>query len=156
MTDEANAFLMSGGAGRSASFEKEKDRVWGVIMGYAVRQQTEYQTRKPMFWPDGNPMNELVVTLLTDDRVDDEDDGLRKVYVKGQMQQAVQKAVIAAGETGLSEGGRLLVQFVSTAVPRQRGMNGAKQYFAKYEPPVVSTPLDDGTPPPIDPDDLPF
>lgn len=152
MTTEANAFLMGGGGGRSATFENVDDRVWGVIMAADVRQQTKFQTNEPMVWNDGRPRMQLVVTLLTELRDDDEDDGLRKLYVRGQMQQAVQKAVIKAGAPGIAEGGRLLVQFVGVDEPKQKGMNGAKRYFAKYEPPVVSVAAGDDD----EPDALPF
>jgi hypothetical protein len=138
MTNYANpnAFLMGGGA-KSAKFENEGDKVVGTITSMEVRQQTDIKTGAPLTWPNDDPMMQLVVTLNTDERDDEEDDGARTLYIKGQMKKAVQDAVRKSGARGLAEGGRLGVKFISTAAPKQRGFNGAKQYAAQYEAPVV-------------------
>lgn len=133
---DPNAFLMGGGA-KSAKFDAEGDKVVGTILDMQVKQQTDIKDGTPLVWPDGNPKMQLVVTLQTDARDDDDDDGQRTLYIKGQMQRAVQDAVRKAGARGLAEGGRLGVKFVETAAPTQRGFNGAKQYAAQYEAPVV-------------------
>ena len=151
MTTDADSFLMGAG-GRSAKFEKVNDRVWGIIMDSQLRQQIDLDTGKPATWDDGNPKMQLVVTLLTELHDDDDDDGLRKVYVKGQMQKAVGDAVRKVGAKGLRDGGKLFVQYTGDAEPTKRGFNGAKQYFAKYEAPVQETIV----PQEADPDDVPF
>jgi hypothetical protein len=145
---DPNAFLMGGGA-KSAKFDNEGDKVVGTILDMQVKQQTDIKTGSPRTWDNGDPMMQLVVTLQTDARDDEDDDGQRTLYVKGQMQRAVQDAVRKAGARGLAEGGRLGVKFVSTAEPKQRGFNGAKQYAAQYEAPVVQVSADYG-------DDEPF
>jgi len=145
---DPNAFLMGGGA-KSAKFEAEGDKVVGTILSMEVKQQTDIKTGTPRTWDNGDPMMQLVVTLHTDERDDEDDDGNRTLYIKGQMQKAVQDAVRKSGARGLAEGGRLGVKFVSTAEPKQRGFNGAKQYAAQYEAPVVQVGADYG-------DDEPF
>lgn len=136
MTDiDPNAFLMGSG-GRSAKFENVGDTVVGYIQHTEVRQQTDIKTGAVKTWDNGDPMMQLVVTLETEARDDDDDDGVRSIYVKGQMQKAVADAVRKAGARGLAIGGKLGVKWVSTAEPKQRGFNGAKQYTAKYEPPT--------------------
>src|ERR1051325_420828 len=134
MTTDADSFLMGAG-GRSASFKNHGDQVWGVVMNAEMRQQINMDTNKLDFWEDGNPKMQLVVTLLTEEHADDDDDGLRKVYIRGQMQKAVADAVRKAGERGIREGGRLFVRYVDDAEPTRKGFSGAKQYFAKYEAP---------------------
>lgn len=152
---DQNAFLMGrrrraqGGGAKSAKFDNEGDKVVGTILDMQVKQQTDIKTGELATWPDGNPKMQLVVTIQTDARDDEDDDGQRTVYVKGQMQRAVQDAVRKAGARGLAEGGRLGVKFVSTAAPAQKGFNGAKQYAAQYEAPVVQVGEDYG-------DDEPF
>ena len=133
---DPNAFLMGTG-GRSAKFEAEGDVAVGYITHYEMRQQTDIKTGAPKTWDDGNPMMQLVVTIDTETREDEDDDGVRTVYIKGQMQKAVSDAIRKAGEHGLGIGGKLGIKYVSTAAPKQRGFNGAKQYSAKYEPPTV-------------------
>lgn len=151
MTMDPDAFLMGAG-GRSVSFKTVNDQVWGVVMNSQMRQQIDLDSQRPAFWDDGNPKMQLVITLLTEEREDDEDDGLRKVYVKGQMQKAIGDAVRKAKAPGIRDGGRLLVRYLGDAEPTRRGYNGAKQFFAKYEPPAVTVPSDDEE----EPSDLPF
>ena len=161
MTTDPNAFLMGSG-GRSAKFEQHQDEVDGLVVSSELRQQTKYGSNEPMTWDDGNPRMQMVVTLrVTGDALDDDDDLLRKVYVRGQMQLAVKDAVVKAGEAGLDIGGRLFVRYVSDAEPAKPGLNGAKQFFAKYAPPDRSVAVPDDQEsyaevPPIDDDDLPF
>lgn len=159
---DPNSFLMGAG-GKSAVFKNHDDQVWGRIVHFELRQQTDFDSGAPLVWDDGNPRMQLAVTLQTNDRDDDDDDGLRNIYVKGQMQKALAGAVVKAGATGIAEGGQVLVRYTSDAEPRRSGMSGAKQYFVKYEPPVYAI-EDDGNgeslphneEPPIDEDDLPF
>ena len=162
MTTQAadpNAFLMGSG-GRSAKFEQHKDEVDGTIVSTEMRQQTDFKSGKPKFWDDGNAMMQLVVTLkIEGPGVDDEDDLLRKLYVKSQMQAAVKDAVLEVGEDGLANGGRLFVRYVSDKDPTGPGLSGAKQYIAKYQAPTTPVAVDqpDGDePPPFDDSDLPF
>ncbi len=154
--DAANAFLMGSG-GRSAEFKQHGDEVDGIVVSAEPRQQTDYTTNAPKEWEDGNPMMQLVVTLQTSgEPIDDEDDLLRKVYVKAQMTVAVRDAVKKAGENGLANGGRLAVRYVGDAEPKREGMSGAKQYVAKYAPPTGPVPADpeqyDEPPPQTDED----
>ena len=150
---DANQLIMGTGA-RSAAFKDHGDRVWGTIMSAVVKQQTDFTTQKPKFYDDGDPMLHVIITLLTDLSEDDEDDGMRAVYAKGQMLKAIRNAVSKAGAKGIAEGGRLVVQYTGDAEPKQKGMSGAKQYFAKYEPPTSPVELSDE--PDIDDDLLPF
>ena len=155
--DAANAFLMGAG-GRSAEFKEHGDDVDGIVISAEPRQQTDFATKEPKVWKDGNPMMQLVVTLkISGPAVDEEDDLIRKLYVKSQMTQAVKNAVLEAGQNGIANGGRLFVRYVGDAESSGPGMSGAKQYIAKYAPPTVPVPdgepVDDREPPP---DDLPF
>lgn len=154
MTTDANGLLMGTG-GRSAKFEKEGAVVVGLVMRMETRQRTEIGSGKPLTWPDGNPQMQLVVTLETETREDDDDDGLRNLYIAipSAMQKAVADAIRRSGERGLANGGKLGVKFTKTDAPKQRGFNGQKQYTAKYEPPVYGVD-EDG--PPEDANDLPF
>ena len=159
MTQDPNDFLMGAG-GKSAEFKKHDDQCWGTIVRYAMRQQTSFESGEPLVWDDGEPRMQMVLTVQTDEQDDDEDDGLRKLYVKGQMQQALAGAVLKAGATGVTEGGRVLVRYISDAEPKRQGMSGAKQYFAKYEAPTQAVPVDGDSygeePPEPDDSSLPF
>ena len=138
--DESNSVLM-GSAGRSAQFKEHNDQTWGVIVHSEVRQQSKFETGELLFFDDGMPRMQVIITLQTEEHLDDDDDGLRKLYVRGQMIKAVQAAVLKTGQRGIATGGKLLVRYMSDAEPKRKGMSGAKQYFAKYEAPVQTTEL---------------
>lgn len=141
MTDTVNDFLLGGGAA-SAKFPTIGTVVKGTITQTDVTQQTDFSTGALKFWDDAKtqPMMQVVVTLKTDERdpTDDSDEGLRKLYVKGQMQAAVREALRAA-QAKLEVGGTLAVQYTSDKPAEKRGHNPAKQYTAQYKPPSAGT-----------------
>lgn len=136
MSTAADQFLM-GGSVTSAKFESINDSVTGTIVEEPeVRQQTDLDTGLPKTWPDGRPMMQLVVTLQTELHEDADDDGLRRVYVKGKsLTEAVRDAVRKAGAKGLEVGGRLQVVYVGDGEVKKRGFNPPKLYLAQYARP---------------------
>lgn len=142
-TTDANAFLM-GGSGARAAFTAETPLntvVGGTIVDTTQRQQTDFQTKAPKCWDNGDPMMQLVVTIATDLREDSEDDGQRAFYLKGgskrenTTQGAVARAVREAGASGLEIGGKLEMACVGTE-PSTRG-NPRKLWSARYAKPTV-------------------
>lgn len=133
MSDDVNDFLQGGG-GVSAKFPTIGTVVKGTVVRSVRGQQTEFGTGKPLFWDDGKPREQVIITLATDehDASQPDDDGQRNLYVKGQMQKAVGEALKQAGAT-LEVGGVLAVQYVGD-LPSDRG-NPAKQYRAQYQVP---------------------
>ena len=141
MTNDPNSFLMGSG-GRSATFPAIGTQYDGFITSYELRQQTDFKSGKPMTWDDGNPRMQLVVTLRTELKDDDDDDGMRTLYIKGQMQKAVRDAVSKAGAKGITHDGRLFVRFISEGEAPGKGLNAPKNYIVKYAPPVQAVPAD--------------
>jgi hypothetical protein len=137
MTNEAaNKFLMGGG-GKSAAFKQKGDAITGVIISMEERQQTDFDSGKPLEWDDGKPKMQLVISLLTEESVDEDDDGMRRLYVKGNLQRAIREAVIKSGKRTVSDGAMLTVTYTGDDVPTRKGMSGAKKYAAVYEPGIV-------------------
>jgi hypothetical protein len=136
MSYDPNDLLMGSGI-PAAVFPNRGDIVKGTIARITATQQTDFQTKAPLFYEDGNPRMQIVVTLRTDLRDPEitHDDGQRKLYVKGQMQQAIRAAVIAAEAEGLEDGGTLAVQWADEKAPERRGNNPQKIYVAQYRPP---------------------
>lgn len=140
MSNDANSWLLGGGVA-SAKFDHHGDQIKGVITEEPdLRQQTDFDSGQPKFWDDGKPMMQLVVTLSTDQRdpSNSEDDGTRRLYVKGKLQQAVASAIRKAGAKGLEVGGTLTVTYIGDDEPKRRGMSGAKLYTADYVPAAAS------------------
>lgn len=147
MLDEISDFL-TGGGGKSARFDTIGDTIVGTVVDAKVTQQTEFGTDEPKFWPNGDPMNQIVITLATDDRdpTDPEDDGHRNLYVKGSkkpesksMTAALIAALRNAGATNLERGGTLACKYVSDGTPPKPGFNPPKQYQMQYRAPALDT-----------------
>lgn len=131
----ADDFLMGGGGAPTAKFPTPGTAVGGRITEKpTVEQQRDISTGDKKFWSDGNPMMQLVVTVQTEERDPqiEEDDGRRRLFIKGQMKNAVADAVRAAGGRGLEVGGILTVTYSHDGTASQRGFNPPKQYAATY------------------------
>lgn len=154
MSDDANEFLMGGGA-RAFKFDSMGDTVRGTIVSMTKRQQTSLDDNKPMYWDNGDPRMMLVIVLETDERDgdDDSDEGYRSVYVRGgnytvgkgegsDMRKAISDAVRRSGAKGIEDGGTLTVQWSGESVPK-RGFSAAKLYKASYKAPVSMIDMDE-------------
>jgi hypothetical protein len=140
--DDVNSFLMGSESVPSASFLTKGTKHEGEILDLKVRQQLDIDTRKPLFWDNGDPKMQVVVTIQTDEFDDEieDDDGRRRLYVKYKMKDAIADAVRAAKEErpdieGLEVGGWLSVEFIKQDKPTKRGKSGVKHFEAVYEPP---------------------
>jgi hypothetical protein len=135
--DAANEFLLAAGV-TSAKFETPGTTVTGTICRQPeVQQQREIDTGRPKFWDDGKPRQQIVIHLQTtsrDPEVED-DDGIRALYVRGNMLRAVREAVRKAG-TGLEVGGVLAVTYSGDGERKAAGFNPPKLYTAVYTPAV--------------------
>lgn len=154
MNQDVNALLM-GGSGRSAKFETLGATVVGFVQHVDKRQQTAIGSGEPLVWPDGNPRNQLVIQLQTEERDGDDDDGIRNLYVPipSAMRSAIADAIRRAGAKGIETGMKLGVKFTGQEPPKVKGFSPQKLYTAKVEVPVQSVSLDEmGAP---DEDDAP-
>jgi hypothetical protein len=88
----------------------------------------------------------VVIVLQTTLRNDEEDDGLRSIYLRGGNYEiasgkgsssaaAVREAVKRAGKPGPEIGGKLALKWTGLA-PKKGGFSPAKLYTAAYEPPA--------------------
>lgn len=135
--DDANS-LLSGGS-PVAKFPEIGTVVRGTVIDATTSQQTDIEN-KPKYFDNGDPMMQVVVTLQTDERDPEisEDDGTRRLFVKGQMLNAVRTALRTAGAK-LETGGRLAVQYTADKPSERRGYSPTKIYVAQYQPPKPGT-----------------
>jgi hypothetical protein len=132
----ADDFLMGGGV-TSAKFPALGSTVAGRITEKpTVEQQKDFSTGAPKFWDDGSPQMQLVVTLATAERdpAVPDDDGARRLYVKGQMKTAVAQAVRSSGARGLEVGGTLSVTYTANGEQKNPRFNPPKNFTASYTP----------------------
>ncbi|QFG08456.1 hypothetical protein SEA_GUANICA15_70 [Mycobacterium phage Guanica15] len=137
MSNDSYDFLGGGGV-PSGKFGSHGDTVGGPIaVEPEQRQQTDYKTGEGLTWKDGSPRMQLVVTVQTDlrDPEVEDDDGKRRLFVKGEMRKAVQKAVIAAGARGLDVGGELYVTYTGDG-EKKGNLDPPKLYSATYTKPA--------------------
>lgn len=136
MSNDSYDFLAGGGA-PSAKFKSYGDTVGGVVLDEPTQQQQRnLESGELETWPDGNPKMQLVVTVQTDlrDPAVEDDDGKRRIFIKGQMRNAVQQAVIAAGARGIDKGGELHVTYTGDG-ERKGHLTPPKLYAARYVKP---------------------
>ena len=152
MSDDVNDFLM-GGSGKAFEFGAIGDRVSGEITDMKKQQQTDFQTGAPVFWNNGEPKMMLKISLKTEFQEDENDDGIRNVYLRGgnftalkgkgtASLVAVKDAVKRSGKP-IEVGGILTLEFSGEGPAPAKGMNPAKLYTASYKPPTYSVDMDD-------------
>ena len=129
--------ILGGRGGRTAAFKEHGDSVEGEIVRYDQFQRRDIKTKEPLSWPDGNPKMNIVITVQTVIIEDDDDDGMRNIYINvpSQPLAALRQALMKARAKGIAEGGYLTATFVSTDKPSGPGMSGQKQFAFEYEAP---------------------
>ncbi len=143
MSNEIDQFLLGGG-GSSARFETVGDTVTGTVLSAEVKDQTDLATGAVLKWDNGDVRKQLVVRLQTTQHDDEDDDGVRAVYVKGSkkagsrsLHDAVASAVRLAGAKSLEVGGTLTVTYTGEEPSATRGFNPRKLYSASYVAPAA-------------------
>lgn len=134
--------LLSGPRQPIAKFDKIGDKVTGTLVDAEVAPVTsptgETQTDK-----NGNPKQQIIYTLQTDERDPEieDDDGKRRVFAKWAIQKAISTCLSDAGlaRVGLQEGGMLTITHTGTTKASQRGYSDIKLYEASYSPPPPRT-----------------
>lgn len=135
--DEANAILMGGDRTKSCSFDGPPGITWSgvVISPPKVVEQTDPATREVKRWPNGDAKKSIVVTLQTEVRDDDEDDGRRGLWLKFKSQAAVAEAVRAAGVNKIEVGGFITITYYADEPKKPGQLKAVKLYKATYTPP---------------------
>lgn len=135
--DDVNDFLEQGGI-PGAPFENVGDSWTGQIVRAAKVQSRDFETRELQTWDDGSPKYELQVDIQTDQRNPDisGDDGIRRLYVRSNMLQAIRQA-LRAKRARLEPGGTVTVTYTGNGTPTRRGAKPPKLYDAEFTPGTV-------------------
>lgn len=102
---------------------------------YAPGQEND---KELLFWDKEKlkPQLQMVVKIQTDHKIDEEDDGIRALYISGQLRAETQKAVAAAGVKKLDVGGHIWVQFIEQTIDPDT-LYKKNNSRVKYEAPVA-------------------
>lgn len=146
--------LLGGRATPSASFKGQFPVLWeGVVEEATKKPAFEYDPSKPnnrgaqKFWPDGNPVENVWVTLQTNVRTDQDDDGRRVLVLDSKNKlEAVQAAVRESGAS-FAKGGRLSIEWYGNDPQGKNPDNPPKLYRARYQGPTLDATLGGQAPP---------
>lgn len=124
-------------SGRSA-FNKDSaigETVSGPIISADQRQMTDYVTKTPETWDNGDPKMQAVITIKTDQTVDEHDDGNRSIYIKtwGLDKNALIQAVRDAGFTDVNSALATGNIFTATFTGTQPSKYGSDQKIYSYQ-----------------------
>lgn len=140
----ANAFL-SGGA-PTQKFPREGFEWGGTIESWEMAQQTNMETGDLLFWNDGKPRLQLIMHMQGEPTgitwetnaykqvALPDDDGSRRLFVKGGLQKAVSKAMRDAKVKELEVGAHLKITRTRDLPPVKKGQNGAHTFSAIWTP----------------------
>ena len=123
------------GGGKSVKFPNIGDEMEGIVTTvHEPEEQTDFDTGQPI-----PGKLQIRIELQTDDRDPDVegDDGKRTLYVKGWMIGAIREALQKCGVDEPEEGGKLWVRYVGDGPSRRPGLQGPKQYEARYTKPGI-------------------
>lgn len=143
--EDASGFFTGGSGSPGLGFPQGEFQVWkgGIFTGQISRKQTtDINTRKPVFWEgSGNPMEDVVVELLTDMRDGNNplDDGRRRLFVtQKDTNQADSMATVVkeATSNGFHRGGQL---WLCKTGQRRGERNMRSTWAAQYYPPTPET-----------------
>lgn len=128
-----------GGGAPGISWEKVGQQVEGEVLAIDQKQDTDFTTKAPVFWPDGRPKMVPIFTIQTSIRDSDEDDGIRAIWARAGIFTAIRKALQEAFKPGKPSdeaviGGHLKVRFNATEPAKG---SPRKLFIAKFTRPVV-------------------
>lgn len=147
---------LNGGGGAPAHFKKGDQigkSLTGKILKLEVRQERDFKDKKPKFYDDGNPIEQLVITLQTAyrDPEDQHDDGQRRTFIKNRQKGDVREATAVGGSPeGLEIGGILTQTFVGMDPAPEKGLNESRRFEFTYIS-AANVLLASGSPSPVTP-----
>lgn len=114
MTQSMEGFLLGGTKIPSLKYDSDAktEHTLTITDEPELRQQTDFDSGEPLTFSNGDPRMQLVVTGTVDEseRIDPEDELLRREYIKGEKQKAVGAALREAGAKTLEVGGKLWIK----------------------------------------------
>jgi hypothetical protein len=134
------------GGGATISWDDRKGYVKGTprggqILDKKITNQTKLGTNEIMRWDNGEPRKQMELTLQTSERADPQDDGKRRLFIKGDLPRAAREAMKAVGATDLVVGGWFYAAWVSDKKATRAGHNDQKVFNAVYAPPGSPDPM---------------
>lgn len=138
MTIDSLEGFLSGGGAPSAKFTDVGATVKGTVTSFEMGQATDFDG-KPMVWPSGDPVRQLVLTLATDecDTTKEDDDGTRRLFIResSNRQRALREALKQAGAKTIEVGATFAMKYTGDGERTKPGLNPPKLFVAQYKAP---------------------
>jgi hypothetical protein len=139
---------------KSVSWDVEPPfTVEGLIIKQEMAQQTDFDSKKPLYWEDGRPRKKVIITLQTKEADDENDDGLRTIHARipSALFNSIRDAVREAGlKTLPAEGTHILSTTYTQDGPQTPAERKAKRNPPKeYESLILPAADDASSEPPI-------
>ena len=146
---DVNEFLMGGS--KSVKFPTIGTSVVGRIIEPEPKKIAVLnpKTMKPETWDNGQEKEQIVVNLQTTERDPEleNDDGQRRLFLKGNLQKAVAAAVRSSGAKGLAIGGVIKATYTGDGIKPSATLNAPKEFKAVYKPPApTEVPVEEKAP----------
>lgn len=133
--------LFNSGGGAKIHFNRHSqigDSLEGTVISSTVQQATDIDTRELKFYPDGNPVTDLVLTVKSNlrDRSIEDDDGSRRFFMRwaGPNVAALKAATNKAGDKFVREGSWIRIT-VTGFGPTSGAKQPPKEYSFEYRQP---------------------
>ena len=144
-----NDLLGGGKSVKSASFKGQFPIRWeGELLDCVENLAYEYDPSKPgnkgaqKFWPDGNPVKYLWLTVQTQVREDQDDDGRRVIVLDSKNKADAVKAAVAESGADFAKGGRLVIEWYGNDTANAKNPdNPPKLYRALWTGPTFNSAL---------------
>ncbi len=126
--------LFNGGAGAPVfKFINVGDNLAGTIVDIDKRQRRNYETEELEFWPNGTPIEDVIVT------VKDANGDEHRAFVKGAMFIAMRDALRNAGARIPEIGGTISITHTGLGEKTNPKFNAPKMYSVDYAKPAGVT-----------------
>ena len=138
------AQFLAGGL-TAAKFPSVGFTVEGTVTAAVVKQQTDYDDGTLLTWDDGSPKMQMIVDLKCEptfktwetikytEKALPQDDGMRALYVKGNLQRALQAALRQASAK-FEIGGRIKVTRIPDGPRKTKSREPAYEFAVEWTP----------------------
>lgn len=134
------------GGGAAISWDDKKGYVRGTprggkVIDKKITNQTKMGTNEVITWADGSPRKQMELTLQTAEHADPQDDGQRRMFIKGDLPRAAKAAMKPHGKHDIEIGSWFYAAWVDEKPSKQSGWNAQKIFNAVYAPPGAPDPM---------------
>lgn len=110
--------------------------VTGYIVAIEEEPDLDYHTKAPKLDADGNERMVPILIIQTDGSTKPYGQGLRKLWVRTGIADALIGACLDAGATHTRIGGKIRIRYEGLGEPPAPNFSAPKLYTAVYEPPI--------------------